>query len=311
MNSRGRNTDRLARICPSPLDLGTTYVGAVVEGTIRIAPPSASEFLRLDSRNRAGRSALEFERTGGLRGDCWKFRVATTRPMQLAARATFSTELGEAGVNVAMKVKRGIAPGGAVLFCHSPFNSGSGFPCYGNLNVMTRELRVQVNATDVLPADLSPFHVVVLFGGGLVSFSARNRARVRRFLESGGRVVVLANHFYRHTVTGCNQLVEPHGISIADREYKEVLCDERHIESHVATQSVTRLRWFRPSPMTTKGTARILVRNPQVQNEGFLACGGPHANLFVVGTSLISSLLCEGWPFENAELFANLLRTAS
>jgi hypothetical protein len=87
------------------------------------------------------------------------------------------------------------------------------------------------------------------------------------------------------------------------------LCDRSHIEDHRATIGIRRLRWFRPSPIIAKAPAKLLVRNPEHPNEGFLACGGPHQNLFAIGSSLLHSLVCEGWPFDNGQLFANLLKT--
>jgi hypothetical protein len=134
---------------------------------------------------------------------------------------------------------------------------------------------------------------------------------VDRYLDAGGRVIVLANHFYHDTVMLANHLTEPHGVCLEDRECGELLgdleCEHRHITAHPATEGVGRLHWYRPSPMVVKKPARVLVHNPEQPGEGFVACAGLRQNLFVVGCSLLHSLVSPGWPYDNGRLLANLL----
>jgi hypothetical protein len=75
--------------------------------------------------------------------------------------------------------------------------------------------------------------------------------------------------------------------------------------------NVERLRWVRASPLRCFHPAELLVQLPDNPAEGFVACSGPHRNLVVLGASFLADVLCMGWPFDNAQLFANLLTRPS
>jgi len=313
-------------IRPSPLELGVTYEGAILEGSLHIGPAKEIRKVTLHEGNhrfvRDGVKEemhiddfdtprfIELSQAGksGQGGLIWNFRLTAKEPTNLFARVRFDTDRGSTVTHFALEIREGPPPAGKLLFCDSPFDAYSDHHTHANLKLVARELAVQINATHKLPADLSPFRCLVLHGGGLHALVQPERDVVRNFLESSGRVVILANHFFRETVMWANHLTEPYGIHLEDREYHEVLCDRPQIADHFFTEGVQRLRWFRPSPMTVTAAARLLVRNPDRPGEGIVACGGPQENLVVVGESLLSSLLCQGWPFDNGQLFANLLR---
>jgi hypothetical protein len=298
-----------SRIHPSSFDLGVTYEGAILEGWLRVSP--AKEIHKTHIDNPEGREVLELVHRGktGRGGLVFTFRAKTDQPIKFLAFVGFWTDLGKTCTHFSLEVKGGPPPGGRVLFCDSPFDASSDIS-HTNLSLVTRELRVQTNFTHQLPTDLSPFQTVLLHRWGL-DFLVRDEKRIiDRYLNEGGRVIVLADSFFADTVMLANHLTEPHGIHLANRECGllcDLQCDGQHIEDHSAMKGVKRLRWFRPSPISVKGQARILVHNPENAEEGFVACGGPHNNLFVIGSSLLSKLVCQGWPFGNGQLFANLL----
>jgi hypothetical protein len=328
MATKENTFDSGPKIQPSPVELGVTYKGAVLEGSVHIL--SANEITKMSLHE----GNLRFVRDGdkeemhiddfdanrfieirpgrrsGHGGLICDFRVKALEPINLFAHVQFQTDRGSTGTHFALEIREGEPPGGKLLFCDSPFAAYSGRAAHDNLRLTLRELAIQVNASERLPRDLSLFHCLVLHGAGLRPLVEPERESVRRYLESGRRVVILANHFFHDTIMWANHLTEPYGIHLEDREYYEVLCDREHVEDHRLTEEVKRLRWFRPSPMTISGPARLLVRNPDRLDEGFVACGGPSQNLVVVGESLLSSLLCQGWPFDNGQLFANIVKAS-
>jgi hypothetical protein len=327
MSANENRFDSRPSIRPSPVELGVTYEGAVLEGSFHVAPASEitkialhegnlrfvsdgdKEEMHIDDFDTNRFIEIQPRRPNGHGGLTCDFRVQALEPVNLFAWVKFETDRGSTVTHFALEIRAGSPPGGKVLFCDSPFDAFSGRE-HHNLRSATRELAIQVNATERPPADLSPFRCIVLHGSGLRPLVEPARENVRAFLEGGGRVVILANHFFHDTVMWANHLTEPYGIHIQDREYYEVLCDRQHITDGPYTDIVRRLRWYRPSPMTVSGNARLLVRNPDRVQEGFVACGGPKENLVVVGESLLSSLLCEGWPFDNGQLFANIVKSA-
>jgi len=295
-------------IRPSPFDLGVTYEGAILEGSLHITCAKEIHKVHIDKPN--GLEVLELHPYWtGKRGLIWKFRARTDVPIKFLAFVGFWTDLGKTSTHFSLEIKAGFPPGGRLLFCQSPFDASSSHWTHANLNLVTRELELQTNTTNDLPEDISPFNVVVLHCAGLRYLVQGSTNMLNRYLEAGGKVILLADHCYSNTVMHANRLMEPHGIRLEDREYNEVLCDHSHIEEHRVTTGIRRLRWFRPSPMVTRASAKVLVRNPERPDEGFLACGGPHQNLFAVGSSMLHSLVCEGWPFDNGQLLANLLNT--
>jgi hypothetical protein len=292
---------------PSPFDLGVTYQGAALEGSFHVLP--AGEIRRVDFSDPAGREVLELSppaqsRQGGL---LCPFRVRADEPGTFFTFLKLETDTGSACTHFSLGVRPGPPPGGRVLFCQSPFHAFSDPATHRNLGLMVRELGAQLNVMGQLPEDLSPYRVLVLHGLGLRSLVEDAGRHLHRHIEAGRRVVVLADHFYRDTVMLANHLAEPYGLRLEDREYGEVLCDRRHLAAHPLTAGVERLHWFRPTPVLAEGRGQLLVRNPDRPTEGFVACAGPRDNLVVVGVSLLSSLLCNGWPFHNGQLLANLL----
>jgi hypothetical protein len=295
-------------IRPAPVKLGLTYQGAILEGYLHISP--AKEVRRVHIDKPDGQEVLELYDYRSGRGEiAWRFRARTDRPIKFVAFVGFWTDLGKTSTHFSLEVKAGPPPGGRILICESPFGGSASELAHANLNLIRRELELQANAADELPEDLAPFHMVLLHCQGLRFLTEGAANRVKRYLEAGGRVVLLADHFYLETVAEANHLTECYGIRLQNREYQEVLCDRSQIEDHEATIGVRRVRWFRPSPIVAEGPAKLLIRNPENPGEGFLACGGPHQNLFLIGTSLLDSLVCEGWPFDNGQLLANLLKT--
>jgi hypothetical protein len=184
----------------------------------------------------------------------------------------------------------------------------------------------QKGAADEKPVlrdlELSKYDVVLLGCGGLYYALPEDLRRLGDFVQTGGRVIVAANHFFMKTVDRTNEFVVPFGLSMADTEPAP---DRSHsspgaaleiagsdIAPHHLTEGIRKLRFFRPSPVfvtdATKG--QILVEAPPFEEGGFVAVTRVgEGEIVVLGTSLwwnwIGSDRESG--ADNAELLKNLL----
>jgi hypothetical protein len=295
-------------IHPSPFDLGVNYQGAIIEGSLQISPAREVGRVHIDKIHGQEQLQLSPYMKAGEHGLIWKFSARTDLPMSWIGFVGFWTDLGKTSTHFSLEVKPGLAPGGKVLFCESPFDALSSHWTHEHLTLLAREQEIQTNTLDTIPADLSQYDVVVLHGKTLLGLANSAIEILHRHIQTNGRLIVLADYFYRDSVRQANRLSEPYGIRFEDREYSELLCCARHIEDHSVTKGVQRLRWFRSSPILVKAPATILVHNPEDMTEALVACSGPCGNLFAIGCSRLQGLVGQGWPFNNGQLFASLLK---
>lgn len=295
------------RLEPSPLELGVTYQNSVMEGSFQIR--SAQSILSTTLSKPNGREVVRLiGHTRNSTGLYCRFAITTSEPGEFLVLGQIVTDTGLVDVQVSVEVRAGIAPRGNVLFCSSPYNAFTDFHVLESLRLLLRELRVQVNACDELPSDITKFRVVVLMGHGLRYCLPHQSKCLHEYLTEGGRLVILADHVGRHDAMWANQFTEPYGLVLQPQEYNEAATEPQHI-SHpqLVGQDVRRLHWVLASPIQCRDVTSVSVHNPQDSTQGFIACSGPHQNLILLGVSLISDLVCVGWPFDNGRLFANLL----
>ena len=184
-----------SNIRPSPLDLGTTYQGAILEGSLCIFPANEIQKLHIDNPN--GQAVLDlsplYTRPQEL---IWRFHARTDAPGKWLAFVGFWTDLGKTSTHFSLEVKEGAAPGGRVLFCHSPFNARSTHYAHDKLTLVCRELEIQLNASNELPQQLSSFNALVLYESGLNYIVQDAMVALTSYLEAGGIVIILADFYY-------------------------------------------------------------------------------------------------------------------
>jgi hypothetical protein len=338
MSNQGSEAVPLLEVSPSPLDIGITYKNCLLEGSFQVAragkvfrvqvlnrvfqsadaadADQAPEVLRVpgvDTRlveTRAASLTLSEPRKVSAMADCWQwqFKITAREPGRYLSTIQIETDQGRACQQVSFHVPQRPASGESVLFCRSPYCAAYSYQTLLNLRLAAQALGLRLSATESVPQDLSPYAVILLSGQGLSSLTGASRNHLISYLAAGGRLIVLADHYYNDTIMWSNHLTEKFGIHILGREYREVLCSGASIVRHELTRAVKKLWWFRPSPLQVSQAAQLLVVNPAQSTEGFVACSGPTRNLLVVGVSGIDRLLTVGWPFHNGQLFANLLR---
>ena len=247
---------------PSPIDLGVNYAGAIIEGSLHIAPATEIHEFRVGKANEIDVLEL-FPYLAARGGLIWKYRVQTCSPMRFNVFVDFQTDLGKTSTHFSLEVKNGPPPGGRVLCCQSPFDAFSSEVTHANINLIARELRIQLNSAYHLPEDLLVFDVIVLQGAGLGALGQNGTKAINSYLEAGGRVILFADYFFRSSVLHANAIAEPYGIRLEDREYTELMCESSDITDHLITAGISRLRWFRPSPIIVSKSANIIVRNPE------------------------------------------------
>jgi hypothetical protein len=159
-----------------------------------------------------------------------------------------------------------------------------------NLNVDYWEV---VNPHSVFAhKDLSQFDVILVGGAGLVVLRPDDVEALVTFAEQGGRVVLAANHFFRGTPEKANEILHHAALHMDDLEspeFREVDVAREDIAEHGATANVSRLAFFRPSPIlvTDADRAELLVRIPKAEFEGTVAAGTiGKGDVIVLGQSL-------------------------
>jgi hypothetical protein len=122
--------------------------------------------------------------------------------------------------------------------------------------------------------DLSKFDTILLASTGLVYLHDADVARVRKFAEAGGRVVVCANAFYRNTVEKANLVLDGYGVQIRDEEARigpnDVTLDVADFDTKLVVAGIKSARFFRASPVaiTNDKTGRVLVKAVVTGKEG-------------------------------------------
>lgn len=299
--------------CTSPygLDFGVACQGALLEGSFQVYPAVQGSIAditcTLDERPHKGFLKVEgpFESYGS--GHVWKVRVETPEPGTFVAIVRIKTETGTAHQWIRVRVHPLSANCRSILLCDSPLGFLSSQAIQRPLRLFARNLALGLNASDRLPDDLERFEVILLHGGGLDSLDSQEGLKINDYLTKGGRLIVLANHFLEGSITKVNRLSERHGILLKETEYDEVTCEPTDILLDCPSLQLDKLYWNRPSPIRVTGKAKLLVRNPERHEEGFVAQGEGQGNLIVIGVSLLDSLLCVGWPYGNGHLLAHIL----
>lgn len=199
-----------------------------------------------------------------------------------------------------------------VLIVESPFHrlSTDDASVFRPLSNIAKSCQIDISYMRHIPKELSGFNVILLAEAGLLS--VENYDLLNEFVDSGGRLILTGNYFFRGSVTNINSILECHGLYMEDREYGmagEILeVDASYMDSEdPLMHGIQNLAFHRPSPIKVNGKSigKILVKNPLNDDEGFVAVSRNKGEVVVLGQSLWWSWInrAEG----NARLLQNMI----
>ncbi|HSQ55558.1 MAG TPA: hypothetical protein VLM40_07415 [Gemmata sp.] len=112
--------------------------------------------------------------------------------------------------------------------------------------------------------DLGKYNCVLMDSGALVFQSTEDVARVRKYAENGGRVVVAANHFMVGSVKGANAVLAGSGLEMIDEEppprVRHVTLGKEDFAPDVVKAGVDSATFFRASPIDAVKGGHVLVK---------------------------------------------------
>lgn len=281
---------------PDRLDFGPVRRDATVEGSILVFTDAEESteltcdaqpppFVKITNVQR-GTAA---DREGGTKSAFYVHVAVSTERIGEHA-GTIAVEVGPQKTTIPVKVKV-LAPDASAtraLIVSTPFSCSS----TGDALVFDPWLRLVESAKldphylDVVgnqrvlrQLDLSKYDVILLSEYGLLRLLDSDIAKLKQFVNDGGRLLVCANHFFRGTVDMANKLLDSAGLRMTDTEASVInnsfALSGNDIVKDPLTKAVRRVKCFRPSPtaVTDKSKGRILVNAPPHPGEGFLAAG--------------------------------------
>ena len=322
---------------PDRIDFGRVRIDAVVEGSILVftdadestelacdvqAPP----FVKITSVQRG----IATDRRGATKSTFYVYVAVNTQRIG-EYEGAIAIDVGSQKTTIPAKVSilASDATATRVLIVSTPFNCSSA----GESTALDPWLRL-VEAAKLDPhylevvrnqpllreLDLSRYDVILLGEYGLLRLLDADLAKLKRFVNNGGRLLICANHFFRGTVDMANRLLNSAGLRMTDTEpdvnnNSFALSGNDIVESPL-TKSVRTMKFIRPSPIavTDKSKGKILVHAPPYPGEGFLAAGQDGTGqIFVLGQSLWWSWIGEARynKSDNRQLLLNLVTKAS
>lgn len=318
---------------PDQLSLGTIRVGATVEASVRIfgaGNDTAGIAVKTQPPRfvRVTETRLSTQEYGNL----GKFVVCdvlisldTTRAGEFTGKIKVQIGEIEVEVPVAASILEQQAGLSRVLIVETPFNrySTSDASIFDAWLKLVKSAKLDVHYLEVdraLPVlrnlDLSNFDVVLLGGSGIYSAREGDFEKLKAFVNSGGRVIITANHFMMGSVAKANEFIVPFGLRMTDTEpeglYPIFEIEDADIVQHKLTAGVGKLRFHRPSPVGVEDEkkGKILIAATPFPDAGFVAVAqADRGQVVVLGVSLwwnwIASEQESG--ADNARLLQNLL----
>ena len=320
---------------PDRLDFGAVRMGATVEGSILIftdAEDSAElscdvqppPFLKI---TRVQRGKIT-DRSGVTKSDFYvNVAVSTHRIGEHVG--TIRVEVGSQKTTIPIKVNVLVPDASAkrMLIVSSPFNCSStdnaaAFePWLGLVESAKLDpdyLEVLQNQPVLRQLDLSKYGVILVGEYGLLRLHDSDVAKLKQFVNDGGRLLVCANRYFQGTVDKANEVLVPTGLRMTDSEPSGTKPFElvgSDIIRDPLTKSVRRVKCFRPSPIvvTDKSRGRILVNAPPYPGAGYVAAGRQgKGQVIALGQSLWWSWIgdVKYSDCDNRQLLLNLVATS-
>ncbi len=316
---------------PNRLDLGVVHVGAIAEGSARVywgnaqvrdvkavvTPPA---FLTI--RTKTGVHPA-YKAEGPSDFTDVVVSIDTTEPGEFEGHVRIVYGPQTMDVPVKARVLPREPAQSRVLIAETPFEkfSASDASIFDTWRTVAESSGADISYLDVAPGgavlrdlELSRFQVILLGETGLIHITESDVQRLDAFIRGGGRVVAAANYFFRGSVDGLNKVVGSYGLRMLDSEeggLREVLIEQPAITAHDLTFGVSRLKFFRASPVvvTDAQSGVLLVRPDPAAESGFIALARCEAGEVVaLGESLWWSWV-KGDDVDNARFLQNLFTT--
>jgi hypothetical protein len=317
---------------PNRLDLGVLHVGSIAEASARVywgnpqvrdgkavvAPPA---FLTIRTET------TDVKPTYKGKGPCdytdVVVSIKTAEPGEFAGSVRIVYGPQQAEVPVQVRVVAGRPGQNRVLIAETPFErfSTSDSEVFDTWRTVAESSEADISYLDVAPRgpvlrdlELSRFQVILLGETGLIHLTETDVQRLDAFIRGGGRVVVAANRFFRGSVDGLNKVVGSYGLRMLDSQeqgVRERVVEQPAITAHDLTFGVSRLKFFRASPVvvTDPQSGVLLVRTVPAAENGFIALARCEAGEVVaLGQSLWWSWVI-GEDVDNARFLQNLFTT--
>ncbi len=281
---------------PDRLGFGSVRIHATVEGSILVfTDAEESAQLSCDVQPPPFVKITKIQRgtmTGGSGGTKSTFyvyvAVVTDQTGEYAGTITEKVGSRRTTIPVNVQVLAPEASTTRVLIVSTPFNCSS----TGDATVFDPWLRLVESAKlapDYLEVlrnqpvlrqlDLSTYDVILLGEYGLLRLQDADIAKLKQFVNNGGRLLVCANHFFRGTVEMANRLLVLAGLEMTDTEpigiKDAVALSGKEIIEDPLTRNVRTVKYLRASPVavTDKSKGRILIYASPYPGAGFLAAG--------------------------------------
>ena len=305
-----RDGDRAPEIQPERLDFGTVCSGSAVEahivlhGGLSISSSTMPNWVRFD--------------TAWL--DSWgRWRIDITADTSTVGTHSgtirIQTDTGEFTLPASISVIKRDSTSCKILWTETPFDGFSGIST-ALLDELIRSHHLDIDFTREIPCNLDLCKMIVLEGGAVYNIWQEDVMRLQNFVEAGGRLVVGADAFFRHSVDGLNKIVHTYGFKMLDIEPNCEVDVEIH-SAHFQTDrqcnlfaGVDRLHFFRPSPIVVDNRDAFCIHHPDDRNLVYVS--GVKVNsgeVFVIGQSLLLKFFSE--TAGNQQFLANLLTTPS
>ena len=313
---------------PNRLKFGRVHVGAQVQGSVRIfvdakdarsstAKVVAPEFVRID---KIVEGTQEYGQ-GNTKGYCdIEVTIDTAKPGDFAGSMVMTLGDHRVEVPVSATIRPRDRDRPRVLVADTPFQrfstkNASLFDPWlklverGGFDVDYIEVRGKNPVFDGV--ELAKFDSLLLGEKGITSLQATDITALRTYANSGGRIILTANHFFRGSVEKANRVFVTYGLEMKDTESGGINVIEvgpPQITSCPLTEGVKSLSFRRPSPAAVidKDRTLVLVSSPTNADEHFVAIAlAGDGQIVSLGVSLWWSWVGEA---DNATLLENMLR---
>lgn len=278
---------------PARLDLGSVYVGSIIEGSFSFRVPGTDpnisfeiglpKFTRIVKKSQ---QVVSF----GKKTDLAKtfvegvatFSILTEMPGDY--RGEFFLTLGKSQAKLPISVTvKAQQPGlTRVLVVHSPFQTGNSpdpdfFRPWTDL-ASKYQLDVSLLVDNQSPfifrdLDLTKFDTVLVSGEALVGAKKGDWKSANDFVKKGGRLVLETSNFWTGNVENINLFLEEKGMRVRLDETesrKPLLLAKSHLAPILATNGISSLRFIRVTPIevTDPSKSHVLVQANSVGEKG-------------------------------------------
>ena len=230
-----------------------------------------------------------------------------------AGTIRIQTDAGEFTLPTSISVIERDSASQKILWADTPFDGLSGMST-ALLDELIRSHHLDIDFTRKIPRNLDFYQTIVLAGGAMCNIWQEGVMRLQNFVESGGRLVVGENAYYRDSGDGLNKIVHAYGMKMFDLDIEpgsevDVEIDPAQFQTDWQRNlfaGVDRLHFFSLSPIAIENRDAFCIRHPDDGN--LIYVSGVKVNsgeVFVIGQSPLLKFFSKA--AGNQRLLANLL----